>query len=94
MFTNLSKFWLTICPLNQLFLNLIFQMSATRCSCPLLASRSQRRIVNNPFRSEFQYKVGGFNNLVVDGDVGVVGGVDSYSFDSALGSQPKNKFVD
>ena len=81
-------------PWTKCFLNLIFQMSATRCFCPLRASPSQRRIVNNRFRSEFQYKVGGCNNLVVHGDVGVVGGVDSYSFDSALGSQPKNKCVD
>ena len=94
LFTNLSKFCSRIFHLNQLFFNLIFQMFATRCSCPLRASPSQRRIVNNPFRSEFQYKVGGCNNLVVHGDVGVVGGVDSYSFDSALGSQPKNKCVD
>ena len=94
LFTNLSKFCSRISPLNQLFFNLIFQMFATRCSCPLRASPSQRRIVNNPFRSEFQYKVGGCNNLVVHGYVRVVGGVDSYSFDSALGSQPKNKCVD
>ena len=94
MFKSLSKLCSRISPLNQIFFELYFSNGATRCFCPLLASPSQRRIVNNPFRSEFQYKVGGCNNLVVHGDVGVVGGVDSYSFDSALGSQPKNKCVD
>ena len=94
MFKSLPKLCSRISPLNQMFFELDFSNGATRCFCPLRASPSQRRIVNNPFRSEFQYKVGRCNNLVVHCDIGVVDGVDSYSFDSALGSQPKNKFVD
>ena len=89
MFKSLSKLCSRISPLNQMFFELNFSNGATRCSCPLRASPSQRRIVNNPFRSEFQYKVGRCNNLVVHGYFRVVV-VDSYSFDSALGSQPKN----